>query len=222
MCLVPFGKAPDSTVSIPGNRAAQKENVIEMKFGQLLKTTRKRLSPWVTLVEKIVQQPSGKAVYHSLDLADYLTILALTPERKALFIRQYRPALDALTLELPGGLAEENEEYETGIGRELVEETGFEPTGPILSLGQHYTDVGRLENRCHVFFTEEVRRNPDAEVEEGIECLELSPEEVVKAIRSGQFNYLHHQAILFLAVSQGLWPELVMALNLSSQVDRHP
>lgn len=57
-------------------------------------------------------------------------IIAVTPEGKLLLVEQFRPPLNANTIELPAGLAgdhpgAEDEETATAARRELEEETGY-------------------------------------------------------------------------------------------------
>jgi ADP-ribose pyrophosphatase len=63
------------------------------------------LSPWVKLVERHVDFGDGEIeVYHAIDQDDYIAILAVTPDGLIPVVRQYRPALERFTLELPAGL----------------------------------------------------------------------------------------------------------------------
>jgi ADP-ribose pyrophosphatase len=57
-------------------------------------------------------------------------IIAVTPEDKLLFVEQYRPALECMTIEMPAGLvgdhpASASESAMAAADRELVEETGY-------------------------------------------------------------------------------------------------
>lgn len=58
-------------------------------------------------------------------------IIAVTAEDNVLFVEQFRPALDCMTIEMPAGLVGDNPESASegaveAARRELVEETGYE------------------------------------------------------------------------------------------------
>lgn len=122
---------------------------------RVLSRNEERLSPWVRLVSKeVLLRPDGKPErYHALAQPDYIAILARTRSGLIPLIRQYRPAVEEYTLELPAGLVEDGEEPEETCRRELKEEAGLEAER-IVRLGSCFADTGRLENRFHAFFVE--------------------------------------------------------------------
>src|SRR5215210_7389805 len=112
-----------------------------------------QVSPWVECVARDVQFSSGELpeTYHSLVQADYVAIVALTPDKRIPLVRQYRPAVEDFCLELPAGLVEEGEDPAATCRRELLEETGYE-TKSLHFLGTTRPDTGRLSNRSYSFF----------------------------------------------------------------------
>lgn len=66
----------------------------------------------------------GKPVYRIVE-ADSVVMLAMTPDRKIIMVRQFRPVLNEYTLELPAGHIDEGEDNKIAAARELYEETGF-------------------------------------------------------------------------------------------------
>ncbi|PHJ22042.1 nudix family protein [Cystoisospora suis] len=85
--------------------------------------------------------------------ADSVAILAITrggaeeaeDSEKIILVKQYRAAVDAVTVELPAGLVDAGETLEQAALRELKEETGF--SGRVVSVGPKLTQstVGREE-----------------------------------------------------------------------------
>ena len=78
------------------------------------------VKPW----EFASRTGSGRAVAIIARLHD--------PERIVL-VKQWRPPMDAFTLEFPAGLVEQNDTLEATALRELEEETGF--SGRVISVG---------------------------------------------------------------------------------------
>ncbi len=73
-----------------------------MGLPQILGARTQVVSPWVSVVERQVDFGDGRVeLYHALRQADYVGILAVTPDRLIPIIRQYRPALERYTWELP-------------------------------------------------------------------------------------------------------------------------
>ena len=56
---------------------------------------------------------------------DWVNVIALTKDNKIVLIEQYRQGTEEITLEIPGGMIDENELPEMAARRELTEETGY-------------------------------------------------------------------------------------------------
>jgi len=142
-----------------------------------------------------------EAPYYSLKLPDYTSLIALTDDRRILLVRQYRPAVERYTLELPSGLVDPGESAAEAARRELLEETGYE-AGEVEVLGRLFPDTGRLANQIWSCFAAGVRwvgRAPEA----GIEVVTYSLAELWRATEDGHFDHALHVAILMLAVVRG-------------------
>ena len=86
------------------------------------------VSPWMKIIEREVEFARGRKRQSFITRSaqqDYIAIVALTPDGKIPIVRQYRPALERFTWELPAGLVDKGEDAADSCRRELMEETGF-------------------------------------------------------------------------------------------------
>jgi ADP-ribose pyrophosphatase len=158
------------------------------------------ISPWVDIIAREVEFAPGQPaqLYHAIGQQDYLAIVALTPDGRFPLVRQYRPALETFTLELPAGLAEPEEDPAEGCRRELLEETGY-PTLSIHALGTAAACSGRLSNRIHSYFLRTGERVDDFVGETGLTVELATAAELVALIKSGEFISQMHIGALLLA-----------------------
>lgn len=158
------------------------------------------ISPWVDIIAREVEFAPGEPpqLYHAVGQLDYLAIVALTPDGRFPLVRQYRPALEAFTLELPAGLAELDEHPAEGCRRELLEETGY-PTRAIHLLGTAAACSGRMSNMIHSYFLQTGERIGDFTPEPGLSVELATASELVASIKSGEFISQSHLGALLLA-----------------------
>jgi len=159
------------------------------------------VSSWMHVIAREVEFTAGAKpeIYHAVGQLDYLSIVALTPDGRIPIVRQYRPAVEAFTWELPAGLVEQGEDPAAACSRELLEETGY-PTRAIHSLGTPAAAcTGRLSNRIHSFFIETGERVADFTPESGLTVALKTPAELSSLIKSGGFIQQLHLGALLLA-----------------------
>jgi ADP-ribose pyrophosphatase len=72
----------------------------------------RRLSPWMAIIEREVEFAPGARceIYHAVSQQDYIAIVAALPDGRLPIVRQYRPALESFTWELPAGLIDPHED----------------------------------------------------------------------------------------------------------------
>jgi ADP-ribose pyrophosphatase len=161
-----------------------------------LKTDVAFATPWFQVLAKTFKE--GQAPYYTLKLPDYASVVAITEEGRVVIVRQYRPAVDRYTLELPSGLVDPGETPLESARRELLEETGYR-AGELEMLGSMEPDTGRLGNRIWGYVARDVKLVEGATPEQGIEVLTWGVEELVQATIDGRFNHALHVAIVWLA-----------------------
>ena len=161
--------------------------------------------PWFEVVVKDIRYP-GQARAHrhySVQLNDWVAVLAVDGEGKIPLVRQYRPALERVELELPAGAVRDASPEETAR-RELLEETGYE-ADELMQLGSIFTEAGRLTSRAWIYFAGHARRvvEPVPGAEEPLECVVVTQTELHAAIASGAFAVSGHVAAVGLALIDG-------------------
>jgi ADP-ribose pyrophosphatase len=163
-----------------------------------------RISPWMSVIEREVEFERGAepALYHAVDQRDYVAIVALTPDGRIPIVRQYRPALERFTWELPAGTVDTGETAAACCARELKEETGLEARA-VHALGDYAPCTARLSNRIHSFFVETGPHDASRPIEQGIELRLATPAEIAGLIRSGEFVLQLHVGALLLAGLHG-------------------
>jgi 8-oxo-dGTP pyrophosphatase MutT (NUDIX family) len=164
----------------------------------------RQLSPWTTLIEKDVEFAPGRSpdTYHAFGPFDWVVAAARMPDGRIPIVRQFRPAVEQYTWELPSGLVDPGEDAETACRRELLEETGLRAER-LTYLGGLRPDSGRLALIQHAFRVEASGPVPEFVPEPGVAVEYVRPDDILALIRQGSFCQLHHIAVFFLA---GLTP----------------
>jgi ADP-ribose pyrophosphatase len=175
-----------------------------MKWPRIRSRRTTTVSPWMSIIAREVEFSRGTPVqvYHAVDQADYIAIIAMTRGGKIPIVRQYRPALEAFAWELPAGLVDPGETPLDCCRRELLEETGLTARA-IHPLGKTVPCTGRLNNRIHSFFVEAGKRIAAFEPEAGMRVKLVSPAEIVRLIQAGTFTSQLHIGALLLAELHG-------------------
>lgn len=121
-----------------------------------------------------------------LESADWVNVVAVTPEGKVVVVRQYRFGVERVTTEVPAGIINAGETPLEGAMRELKEETGYTSTR-WKSLGWVETNPAFLNNLCHEWLALGAVKTEDPQLDEGeeITVAELSLDEVREEIERG-------------------------------------
>ena len=130
---------------------------------------------------------SMKAVI--LEAPDWVNIIAVTPEKKVVVVKQFRFGVSKTTVEIPAGIIEPGETPEEAAVRELREETGYTASS-WKYLGWFEGNAAFLNNVCHSWLALDVVKthHPQLDWGEEISCAELSLEEVRAEIERGNMR----------------------------------
>ena len=165
---------------------------------RIVSTQKEFVTPWFELISKRVK--GSPDPYYSLRMQDYVAVVAFTEQEELILIRQYRPAVDRCTLELPCGHVEENEAPAESAQRELAEESGFHATQLEL-LGTLLSDTGRHENRLWCYYAKSATPvSTGYTPESGLERLFVPRSALPQLMVNGEFDHALHLAAFMLAV----------------------
>ncbi len=146
-------------------------------------------SPWARWVAR--PMPDSDERYFCCELFDYSTIVPFLPNGNTLVVEQYRPAVRSHSLEWPGGLVDSELDPKQTALAELNEETGWIAES-CQSLGSFHSDSGRLDNQCHIFVCQALKRSQPWSPESGLAVIEKSPAEIEADIANGSFRNAIH------------------------------
>ena len=127
----------------------------------------------------------------TVDLIDWVVIVAETPEKELVMIRQFRHGSGRIELEVPGGCIDRaDSDPLEAAQRELLEETGFAGENPHI-IGKVCPNPAIQHNTCYVVKIDNVRRvsEPQLEDTEDIEHLVVPQSKVREFLRSGAISH---------------------------------
>jgi len=122
-----------------------------------------------------------------------VNVVAITPKREIVLVRQYRFGVSNFTLELPGGLIDPEETPEEAAARELQEETGFTVAGELLYLGKIAQNPVFMDSYIHHFLALNAQKSNSQTLDSGenIEVVTMQLEELKGLWEKGALVHPH-------------------------------
>lgn len=143
--------------------------------------------------------PSGKLLEATVfEFRPWANILAVTKNREAVLIKQYRHGVQDFLWEIPGGVVEDQEDPAEGVKRELLEETGYRASD-IVRVGKIYPNPALQTNTMHCFLALDAEKVADQHLDDGeqIEVHLVPLDEVFEMLKRGEFSHALQVAVLF-------------------------
>lgn len=141
--------------------------------------------------ERFRSRRSGKEHdFYVVELADAVHVIALTPDRRLVLVRQFRAGSGLDGYETPGGLVEPGEDPLEAGARELREETGYAGDPPVL-VSQCWANPSLVTSRITTILIEnarqvaEVAHDPGEELEVALVPFSAVP----RWIREGRIGH---------------------------------
>jgi 8-oxo-dGTP pyrophosphatase MutT (NUDIX family) len=126
-----------------------------------------------------------------LESRDWVNVIPLTPCREVVMVRQYRHGVREVTLEIPGGIVDEDDRHpRESAKRELLEETGYE-ADELVHLGTVQAQPALQNNRCHTFLALEAVpvSEPNPDPGEDLRVVTVPLAEIPRRIRADEINH---------------------------------
>lgn len=126
----------------------------------------------------------------SLCAPDWVNVVAIDSIGRVLMVRQWRFAIAARTLEVPGGIVDPGEDDRRAAERELLEETGYRAR-TWTRLGEVHPNPAILTNRCPTWLATDLERvsEPHGDGEEELELELVELERIPDLIRGGEISH---------------------------------
>ncbi len=126
-----------------------------------------------------------------LDSSEWVNIIPVTPNEEVVLIRQYRHGTDDITLEIPGGMVDQEDVSPLHAARrEMQEETGYD-SDDIIPLGAIHPNPAIQANRCHSFLARNVEKicEPSFDTTEETEVTLVPVSALPEIVRQGLITH---------------------------------
>lgn len=140
-----------------------------------------------TEVQTVLLPDGRQATREIVSPPDAVGILAIDEFSKVYLVRQYRPAIKKVTIEIPAGIIDGDENPLETADRECQEETGMKP-GSLKPLCSFYHSVGFSTGKIQIVVAEKLTPVTDAhyDPDEFLEVMTLSFQDLFQKVISGE------------------------------------
>ncbi|HON84507.1 MAG TPA: NUDIX hydrolase [Syntrophorhabdaceae bacterium] len=127
--------------------------------------------------------------FYIIETNDWVNVIPLTEDKKVVMIKQFRHGSKEITLEIPGGLVDDEHHMEAAL-RELSEETGY-VGDRVVYLGATNPNPAIFNNLCHTYLVENAKKvnEKNLDPDEDIEVVLVPVEDIPGLIAQGKINH---------------------------------
>lgn len=108
---------------------------------------------------------NAEHTFFVIECPDWVNVIALTKEKDVVLIEQYRQGIEEITLEIPGGMIDADENHEDAAKRELLEETGYS-SNKIVYLGKSRPNPAIQNNWMHHYLALDCEKTGETDFDE--------------------------------------------------------
>ncbi|WP_293715435.1 NUDIX hydrolase [uncultured Parabacteroides sp.] len=173
---------------------------------KVLESTYLHRKPWCTVRCECVELPNGNRIpeYFVYEYPDWVNTIAITKDKKFVFVRQYRHGLGMTSFELCAGVCEKADASPlVSAQRELLEETGFGggQWSEYMVISVNPSTHTNL-TYCYLATDVEPITNQHLEETEDLTVHLLSQNEVIELLQTDQIKQALHAAALWKYVAE--------------------
>lgn len=158
------------------------------------------------IVEERRLTPDGEILWTTVEARwDSVVVLPLWEDGQVTLVRQYRPPLGSVTLELPGGGANKGADPAVYAARELAEEVGIEAS-ELTRLSTVVAFSGAVDAKVHIFVARGLRSIPSTgrDKHEFVEVVRMPFDELLRMVLANEVVDAPLMIAVLLARQQGL------------------
>ena len=132
---------------------------------------------------------------------NWVNVIAITKDQKIVLIKQYRHGTDEVTVEIPGGAVNKDEDPFLGAQRELREESGY-TSSTWQHIGRVAANPAFMSNYCDTYLALDAELTDSQELDpfEEIDVYLRDKKDLMKMVQSGEINHSIVIAALYLFI----------------------
>jgi 8-oxo-dGTP pyrophosphatase MutT (NUDIX family) len=170
------------------------------------------ITPWKVLESTYIRPrfridtcelPNGKFLDATIfEFRSWANVIALTPKKEVVLIKQYRHGVRDVLWEIPGGVVEDGEDPMEGVKRELLEETGY-TAKEFIQVAKLYPNPALQTNSMYCFLALGAEKVGGQSLDDGedIEVHLVPLDELIEMTKRGEFSHALMVATLFHALA---------------------